>query len=460
MPVVRGQACFFDELFDTDTKMTETATTAAATEAVSTLERRIDMTVVLADIEKDVDQRLKQMSRTVKMAGFRPGKVPMKMVAQQYGSQARSEAIGAAVEKTYGEKVREQNLRVAGYPRIEPKADAAEGQLGFTAIFEVYPEISLGDVSGEAIEKPTLTVTEAEVDKTLDVLRKQRTTYSAAERASESGDRLVIDFIGRKNGEEFQGGKADNYTVMVGGGMMLPDFEAQLVGVKAGDQKTFDVAFPADYQAAELAGNTVQFEMTVKSVEAPQLPELDAEFAKALGVADGDTTKMRAEVRSNLEREVKKRLLAKVKEQVMDALLKVNPIEVPRALVMMEAEQMAEAAKRDMEQRGMMMKNMPVDPTWFTDQASRRVKLGLLLAELVKARDLHVKPEQVRAIVDEFAETFEDPKEVVRWYYSQPQRLAEAEALALENNVVSWVLATAKVTEAPVAFDALMGNAA
>ena len=362
--------------------MTETATTVAATEAVSTLERRIDMTVVLADIEKDVDQRLKQMSRTVKMAGFRPGKVPMKMVAQQYGSQARSEAIGAAVEKTYGEKVREQNLRVAGYPRIEPKADAAEGQLGFTAIFEVYPEISLGDVSGEAIEKPTLTVTEAEVDKTLDVLRKQRTTYSPAERASESGDRLVIDFIGRKNGEEFPGGKADNYTVMVGGGMMLPDFEAQLVGVKAGDSKTFDVAFPADYQAAELAGNTVQFDMTVKSVEAPQLPELDAEFAKQLGVADGDTTKMRAEVRANLEREVKKRLLAKVKEQVMDALLKVNPIEVPKSLVMMEAEQMAEAAKRDMEQRGMMMKNMPVDPTWFTDQASRRVKLGLLLAWL------------------------------------------------------------------------------
>jgi trigger factor len=440
--------------------MTETATTVAATEAVSTLERRIDMTVVLADIEKDVDQRLKQMSRTVKMAGFRPGKVPMKMVAQQYGSQARSEAIGAAVEKAYGDKVREQNLRVAGYPRIEPKADAAEGQLGFTAIFEVYPEISLGDVSGEAIEKPTLTVTETEVDTTLDVLRKQRTTYSPAERASESGDRLIIDFIGRKNGEEFPGGKADNYTVMVGGGMMLPDFETQLVGVRAGDHKTFDVAFPADYQAAELAGNTVQFEMTVKSVEAPQLPELDAEFAKQLGVADGDTTKMRAEVRANLEREVKKRLLAKVKEQVMDALLKVNPIEVPKALVMMEAEQMAEAAKRDMEQRGMMMKNMPVDPTWFTDQASRRVKLGLLLAELVKARDLHVKPEQVRAIVDEFAETFEDPKEVVRWYYSQPQRLAEAEALALENNVVNWVLATARVTEAPVAFDALMGNAA
>jgi trigger factor len=450
---------FFDELFDTDTKMTETATTAAATETVSALERRIEMTVVLADIEKDVDQRLKQMSRSVKMAGFRPGKVPMKMVAQQYGGQARSEALSAAVEKAYGEKVREQNLRVAGYPRIEPKADAAEGQLGFTAIFEVYPEISLNEVGGESIEKPTLTVTDVEVDKTLDVLRKQRTTYSTTDRASENGDRLVIDFIGRKNGEEFQGGKASDYTVMVGGGMMLPDFETQLVGVKAGDQKSFDVAFPADYQAAELAGNTVQFDMTVKKVEAPVVPELDAEFAKQLGVADGDTTKMRAEVRANLEREVKKRLLAKVKEQVMDALLKVNPIEVPQALVQMESEQMAEAAKRDMGQRGMMMQNIPVEPSWFTDQAARRVKLGLLLAELVKAKDLHVKPEQVRAIVDEFAETFEDPKEVVRWYYSQPQRLAEAEALALENNVVSWVLASAKVTETPIAFDLLMGNA-
>lgn len=439
--------------------MTDMVTTDAAIETSSALERRIDMTVVLAEIEKDVDQRLKQMSRTVKMAGFRPGKVPMKMVAQQYGSQARSDAIGAAVEKAYGEKVREQKLRVAGYPRIEPKADAAPGQLGFTAVFEVYPDITPADISGEAIEKPTLTVTEAEVDKTLEVLRKQRTTYEETDRASAKDDRLVIDFVGRKDGEEFPGGRASDYAVMVGGGMMLPDFEAQMVGVKAGDTKAFDVSFPADYQAAELAGATVQFEMSVKKVEAARLPDIDADFAKQLGVADGDVDKMRAEVRSNLEREVKKRLLAKVKEQVMDALLKVNPLEVPKALVGMEAEQMAEAARRDMEQRGMGMKNIPVEPSWFTEQATRRVKLGLLLAELVKSRDLHVKPEHVRAIVDEFAETFEDPKEVVRWYYSQPQRLAEAEALALENNVVDWVLANAKVSEVPIAFDALMGNA-
>jgi trigger factor len=285
--------------------MTDMETTQAAAEASSALERRIEMTVALAEVDKDVEQRLKQMSRTVKMAGFRPGKVPMKMVAQQYGPQARSEAIGAAVEKAYGAKVQEQNLRVAGYPRIEPGADAGPGMLGFTAVFEVYPDVTLADITGQAIEKPTLTVTEAEVEKTLDVLRKQRTSYVETDRASAKDDRLVIDFIGRKNGEEFPGGRADDYTVMVGGGMMLPDFEAQLEGVKAGDKKSFDVSFPADYQAPDLAGSTVQFEMTVKKVEAPRLPEIDADFAKQLGVEDGDVEKMRAEIETNLKREVK-----------------------------------------------------------------------------------------------------------------------------------------------------------
>ena len=327
-------------------------------------------------------------------------------------------------------------------------------------MFEVYPDVTLADVSGQTIEKPSLTVTEAEVDKTLDVLRKQRTIYTETDRAAIKDDRLSIDFTGRRNGEEFPGGKASDYGVMVGGGMMLPDFEAQLEGARTGERKVFDVTFPADYQNAELAGTTAQFEMHVKKVESPRVPEIDADFAKQLGVADGDVGKMRVEVRANLEREVRKRLLAKVKAQVMEALLKVNPIEVPKALVEMESEQMAEAARRDMEARGMMMKNVPVEPSWFGEQATRRVKLGLLLAELVKARDLHVKPEQVRAIVDEYAETFEDPKEVVRWYYSQPQRLAEAEALALENNVVDWVLANAIVSEKPIAFDELMGNAA
>ena len=435
-------------------------TTQAAAPATSSLERRIEMAVPLADIDKEVEQRLKHIAKTTKMAGFRPGKVPMKMVAQNYGQQARSEAVGAAVERVFGEKVREQKLNVAGYPRIEPKAAANDSQVEFTAIFEVYPEVKLGDISAREIEKATLVVTEAEVTKTIDVLRSQRTSYDPVERASAKGDRMVIDFVGRKNGEEFQGGKAENFTVEVGGGRMLPDFEAAIEGLAPAAQKTFDVKFPEDYNVAELNGQTVQFDVTVRAVLGPRLPELDGDFAKALGVTDGDLVKMRDEVRANLEREVKKRLQARIKNQVMDALLDVNPIDVPQALVEMESQQMAEAAKKDLESRGAAMKNMPVEPSWFTDQAVRRVKLGLVLAELVKARDLHARPEQVKAIVEDFSETFEDPKEVVRWYYSQPQRLAEAEALAMENNVVEWALANAKVTEKAVGFDELMGNQA
>lgn len=438
----------------------ETTQDTTAQAAVNPLERRLDMAVALSDIDREVEQQLKRIAKTAKMAGFRPGKVPMKMVAQMYGSEARAEAVGAAVEKAFGALVREQKLRVAGQPRVEPKPAGIEGQMEFTAIFEVFPDFEIADIAGRAIERPTLTVGDAEVDQTIDVLRKQRTIYVDAGRAAEQGDRLVVDFTGRKDGAEFEGGKAIDYPVFVGGGMMLPDFEAALQGVTAGQEKTFDVKFPDDYHAKDLAGNTVEFTVTVKKVEKPQLPEIDAAFARALGIADGDVAKMRAEVRANLEREVAKRLQARIKEQAMNALVEANPIDVPQAMVQIESQQMAENALRDLQQRNPQMKNMPVEANWFTDQAARRVKLGLIVAELVKAKDLHVKPEQVRAVVDDFAATFEDPKEVVRWYYSQPQRLAEAEALAMESNVVDWVLANAQVTDKVVAFDELMGNAA
>ncbi len=440
---------------------TEAATEATPQEAVvNPLERRIDMAVTLAEIEREVEQQLKRIARTAKMAGFRPGKVPMKMVAQMHGAEARSEAVGAAIDKAFSEAVRTQKLRVAGQPRVEPRKSATDGQMEFTAIFEVFPEFAIADIVGRPIEKPVLAVGDAEVNKTIEVLRKQRTTYVAAGRAAEKGDRLVIDFIGRKNGEEFEGGKATDYAVSVGGGMMLPDFEAALENVIEGQEKTFDVNFPDDYHAKELAGSLVQFTVTVKKVEKPQLPEVNADFARALGVADGDTAKMRAEVLSNLQREVAKRLHARVKEQAMNALIETNPIAAPQSMVQAEAQQMAEHALQDLQKRNPQMKDMPVEASWFTEQAARRVKLGLIVAELVRAKDLHVKPEQVRAVVDDFAATFEDPKEVVRWYYSQPQRLAEAEALAMENNVVDWVLANAQVTDKAVAFDELMGNAA
>lgn len=436
---------------------TEPQTTGAA---ASSLERRIDLSVSLADIGKEVEQRLRQISKTAKLAGFRPGKVPFKMVAQQYGGQARSDAIGAAVERAFGEKVREQNLRVAGYPRLEPKQSEDAAAMLFSAVFEVYPEVVVGDLSAAAVEKPTLEVTDADIDKTIDVLRKQRTTFVPAGRPAETGDRVVIDFTGRKDGEEFAGGKGADFPVFLGRGMMLPDFEAALEGLSEGAGKTFDVTFPADYHAADLAGVTVQFEVAVKTVEMAKLPEIDADFAKALGIKDGDLAAMRAEVRSNLEREVKKRLQAKIKNQVMDALLAATPIEAPTALVEAESEQMAQSAAQDFERRGMNLKAMPIQPSWFTDQAAKRVKLGLIMAEVVKSKDLHARPDQVRAIVDDLASTFEDPTEVVRWYYSQPQRLADAEALAMENNVVEWVLGQAKVSEKAVAFDELMGDAA
>ena len=429
-------------------------------QAASPLERRIDMTVPKADIEKEVAQRLKKMARTVKMPGFRPGKVPFKMVEQQYGAQARNEAIGEAVEKAFGNAVREQNLRVAGYPRIEPKGGEDASRLEFSAVFEVYPEVKLNGFGDKSIERPQLDVGEAEVDKTLEVLRKQRTTFSAVERAAEKGDRVVIDFTGKLDGEVFQGGQATDYPVVLGEGRMLPDFENGIAGLKAGESRTFDLTFPADYQVTELAGKQVSFDVTLKRVEAPQLPEVDAAFARSLGVEDGDIAKMRAEIRANLENEIRKRIKARIKEQAMQVLLDANPLDVPKALIEQESESMAEAARQDLASRGADIRNMPVDATWFAAQAERRVKLGLIIAEAVKGNALHAKPEQVRALIDEQAVSYEKPEEVVRWYYSQPQRLAQVEALAIEENVVNWVVANAQSTDKAASFDELMGNAA
>jgi len=427
---------------------------------VSALERRIDMSVPLAEIDKDVEARLKKMARTVKMPGFRPGKVPFRMVAQSYGPQARSEAIGAAVEKALGEQIRAQSLRVAGYPNIEPKEATGTEALEFTAVFEVYPEIVIADVSAQEVERPQLAVTDAEVDKTLDVLRKQRTTFVPVERIAQDGDRVEVDFTGRKDGEEFEGGKATDFAFVIGGGQMLKDFETAVLGLGVGESKTFDMTFPADYHAAHLAGQTVQFEVALKKVEEPKLPEVDAEFARSLGIVDGDVAKMREEVKANLEREVKRRIQAKVKERVMNVLIETHPIEVPKALVEQESAQLAENAKKDFEARGMKTKDLPIEPAWFAEQAVRRVKLGLIMSELVKSKELHAKPEQIRAIIEDFAASYEDPSEVVSWYYSQPQRLAQAEALVIEDNVVEWVVGNTKTTDVTASFDDLMGNAA
>jgi trigger factor len=429
-------------------------------ENLSALERRLTMAVPAAEIDKQVDERLKRIARTVKMAGFRPGKVPMKLVAQQYGPQVRSEVIGDAVERAFSDAVRGQNLRVAGYPRVEPKQGGDDASLEFTATFEVYPEVALGDLSQATIERPVLAVTDAEVDKTLEVLRKQRVKFEPAERAAETGDRVAIDFVGRIDGAEFPGGKGEDFAVVLGEGRMLPDFEAGVAGMKAGESRQVPVRFPEDYHGKDVAGKTAEFEIAVKRVEAPRLPDIDAEFAKTLGIADGDLAKMRAEVRQNVEREVKKRLGADLKNRVMQALLDAHKPELPRALIDMEIQRLVQNARADLESRGMKMENLPIDPQLFEEQAKRRVALGLVVGEAVKKNDLGAKPEQVRVLVEEQAQSYEQPTEVVRWFYSQPERLAEFEGVVVEDNVVGWVLKQAKVVDKPVAFEQLMGNAA
>lgn len=424
------------------------------------LERKVNMSVLKADIEKDVEKRLATMARTVRMPGFRPGKVPMRIVAQQYGAQARSEALGEAVQTAFGNVVREQNLRVAGYPRIEPLTTGEDGQLGFSATFEVYPDVKIGELAGKDVKRPVLTVGDAEIDKTIDVLRKQRTSFVRTERAAEKGDRVGVDFRGTIDGEAFEGGSGTDFPILLGGGRMLPEFEAALLGMSADETKTFDLTFPDDYQATNLAGKKAQFEVTVKSVNAPDVPPLDEYFARSLGVEGGDLGKLREEVKLNLDREVAKRLKARTKDVVMNLLLEVTPIVVPRALVEGESVSLAESAQRDMEARGMDVKSRPVDPAWFAEAAERRVKLGLIVAEVAKAEGLFAKPEQIRAVVEDFSQSYQDPQGFITWYYSDKTRLAQVEAAVVEDNVVDWVLGKANTVDEAIDFDVLMDNVA
>ena len=432
-------------------------------ETLGTLERRVSMSLPVAQIEREVDSRLKKLARNVKMPGFRPGKVPLKLIAQTYGPQVRSEVLSDAVQKTFSDVVKEANLKVAGFPRIEQKGEkqtdgTSPAALEFSATFEIYPEVKLGDLSGATIERPQVTVDEAAVDRTIGILRKQRTRLVRVERPAKEGDRLSVDFSGTIDGEPFAGGKGENVGFTLGEGRMLPEFDAAAQGMRAGETKTFELTFPADYDGKEVAGKRASFELTVKSVEEPQLPEVDAEFAKSLGVADGDVAKMRSEIRANVERETGKRIEARVKAQVLQALLERTPLELPKSLVQMEAQQLVERAAADLQARGLKPGQIPLDPAAFEPTARRRVALGLIIGELARAENLQPKPAEVRAMVEREAATYERPAEVVKWFYMQPQRLSEMEGLALEANVVKWVLGKASVVDKPVAFDELMGS--
>jgi trigger factor len=432
----------------------------ADVENLGTLERRVSVTLPAADIERQVGERLKQLARNVRMPGFRPGKVPMKLVTQTYGPQVRGEVLTDAVQKSFSDAVREAKLRVAGHPRIEKKDGADERSLEFSATFEVYPEVKVGDLSGATIERPRVAVDDAAVERTIEVLRKQRTRYIEATRAAADGDRVTVDFRGSIGGQPFEGGAGENFTFLLGGGQMLPEFEAAARGMSAGEEKTFELKFPDDYHGKQVAGKLASFVLSVKKIEAAELPALDAEFARSLGVADGDVARMRVEVRGNVEREVAKRVEARVKAQALQALLEATPIELPKSLIEMEARELTGRAAADLQARGMKPEQLPaLNPAAFEDTAKRRVALGLLIGELARAEGLQPKPAEVRALVEQEAQTYESPAEVVKWFYLQPERLTEMEGVALEANVVKWALSKAKVVDKDMPFDELMGNA-
>lgn len=427
-------------------------------ENLSQLERRLNVAVPLGEIEGEVQKRLANLAKTVRISGFRPGKVPIKMVAQQYGPQVRSDVIADKVNESFNDAVRAQNLRVAGYPRIERKQDAAAvpDALEFSATFEVYPEVTLGNVASIAIQRPQVEVTLADVDRTLDVLRKQRTTYAPAARAAQAGDRVTVDFTGTIDGVAFPGGQARDFAIDLGEGRMLPEFEAAVTGLKAGDTRAFTLTFPADYHGKEVAGRVAQFDLTVKDVAEPHVPPLDEAFARAFGIKSGKVEELRAEVEGNLKLELKRKIESTIKEQALTGLREKSQLALPKALIDIETQGLMERTAGRLREQGMKPEDVNLAPEMFRQQATERVALGLIIGELVRKEALQAKPEQVKARVEELAQTYEQPEAVVRWHYEKRERLSEFEALTVEQNIVDWVLARASVSDVPTTFEALM----
>ena len=423
------------------------------------LERKLDFSFPTTEIETQVETRLKQIARTAKFHGFRPGKVPMKIVAQQYGGKVRQEVMSDSLQRSFADKVKQQNIRIAGYPRFEPKENAAnDDSFQFTAVYEIYPEVVLGNVADKTIKRPIAPIGEEEIDKTIEVLRKQRVHFHPVTRAAQNGDQVNIDYDGQLDGARFEGGQAKGALVVLGEGRLHADFETSLSGMNVGESKTFDVTFPSDYHGTQVAGKTVSFSVTVNKVSEPHLPELNEDFAKAMGIKSGQQDELRADVRANLEREMKRRIQAKVKEQVMQLLLDSSTLEVPQTLIEMETRRLQQNALQDFQSRGLAGKHMALPLELFTEAAKRRAALGLIISEVVKQNKLEPKPEQVRAIIEEHSKSYEQPDAMVQWYYQKPEMLQEVQAVVMEDNVVAWASSQAKSEDVATPFDELMGT--
>jgi trigger factor len=433
---------------------------AVTVETLEKLERKITLSLPVTAIQSEVDSRLKRMARTVKMDGFRPGKVPMSVVAQRYGYSVQYEVMNDKVGQAFAAAANEANLRVAGQPRITEKEGSPEGELSFDAVFEVFPEVKIGDLTTAEIEKVVADVNESAIDKTVEILRKQRRTFQqrAQDQGAQDGDRVTVDFEGKIDGEPFEGGKAEAFQFLVGEGQMLKEFEEAVRGMKVGESKTFPLDFPADYHGKDVAGKQADFLVTVNKIEAANLPQVDDALAKTLGIEEGTVEALRADIKKNLEREVKFRTLSRNKQAVMDALVAKAELDLPQASVAAEMGRLVEGARADLKQRGIKdADKAPIPEELFRDQAERRVRLGLVVAELVKANKLQVTPQQLKDQVDELASSYERPADVVRWYFGDQNRLAEVEAMVIESNVTDFVLGQAKVVEKSVSFEELMG---
>lgn len=401
-------------------------------------------------IETEVTKRLQQTARRAKVPGFRPGKVPMNVIRQRYEDAARQEALGDLIQATFYEAIVEQKLNPAGAPAVEPKVFEKGKDLEYVATFEVFPEIKLAGFDGIAIERLQADVTDADLDNMLEILRKQNTRFEAVERAAENGDQLNIDFVGKIDGEAFAGGSAKGTPLVLGSGRMIPGFEEALVGVKAGEERVINPTFPADYQNLDLAGKTAEFTVTVNSVSAPQLPELNDDFFALFGIKEGGLEGFRAEVRKNMERELRQAIKSKVKNQVMEGLLAANPVEVPKALIGNEVNRLRVQA---VQQFGGNIKPDQLPAELFEEQAKRRVVLGLIVAEVVKQGELKADEARVRELIEEMASAYQEPQQVVAWYYKNDQQLNEVRSVVLEEQVVDTVLQKAKVTDKAVSYE-------
>ena len=419
-------------------------------ESTSALERRMTVGVPAERIETEVTKRLQQTARRAKVPGFRPGKVPMNVIRQRYEDSARQEALGDLIQATFYEAIVEQKLNPAGAPSVEPKAFEKGQDLEYVATFEVFPEIKLAGFDGIAIERLQAEVSDADLDNMLDILRKQNTRFEAVERAAENGDQLNIDFVGKIDGEAFAGGSAKGTPLVLGSGRMIPGFEEALVGVKAGEERVINPTFPADYQNLDLAGKAAEFTVTVNSVSAPQLPELNDEFFALFGIKEGGLEGFRAEVRKNMERELRQAIKSKVKNQVMEGLLAANPVEVPNALIGNEVNRLRVQA---VQQFGGNIKPEQLPAEMFEEQAKRRVVLGLIVAEVVKQSELKADEARVRELIEEMASAYQEPQQVVAWYYKNDQQLNEVRSVVLEEQVVDTVLQKAKVTDKAVSYE-------